>query len=124
MSTLGTLRSDLATLLGTATGFTANDHAPGRLTVPAVFILPGSPYVEAGNTFGSFRVRLTATLAVTAVNNETASSGLDDAVEEAIIAAVNGGWGVEKASEPYALEANGGQLAVTNIDVVIDGIRL
>jgi len=87
---------------------------PGRIVPPAVVILPGTPYLTAGSTFGTYTAQLSAVLIVDSKVSETATPALDDLIEDAIVALVNDGLSVSEVSEPWSLEsANAKYLAVT-----------
>ena len=119
MTTLTAERGALASVLTEAEGlsFTIHPYMPARLQAPGGLIVPGSPYLESGNTFGSFKIRLEAHLAVRTANNEVATEELDAALDIAVVAVVNAGWGVESVSEPYGLEANGATYLAAAIQV-------
>lgn len=101
-------RSELAARLAEGTGFTAHPFLPARITPPVVAVLPGSPYLTSGETFGTFRVALDGYLIVSAINNATGTKSLDAAITGAVIAAVNGDWSVDSVSEPFAFDAKTG----------------
>lgn len=118
MSALTDTRAELAQLATAAAGMPVTAHLGPKLTPPGGFVIPGSPYLTKGSTFGAFLIRLEVHLAVGAVNNETATQKLDPALEELIVAAATAGWGIEDASQPYALKrADGAQFLAAGITV-------
>lgn len=110
-------REGLASTLTTAVSFKVHPHLPERLSEPSGFIIPGAPYLVPDVTFGSFIIRLEAHLVFQGVNNEAASNGIDSAVEDAVVAAVNAGWAVESVSEPFELTLSGTSFLAVQMQV-------
>lgn len=122
MSILGDTRDELADLLtgseeSPGVGFTFLPYVPARFSPPQGVIQPGSPYLEAGDTFGSFRIRLTVSLVVLATNNTTATADLDHAIAEAAVLLLNAKWGIGTASDPYPLAVNNATYLASDIAV-------
>lgn len=117
MSILGDMRQAVADVVETATTIPAYAYFPGRLIVPSAVVMPGSPYLESGNTFGTLLAHFQVEIIMGTAANEVTTSGLDDQVENALVAFVNAGYGVEQVSAPYALEANGQQYLAATISV-------
>jgi hypothetical protein len=87
---------------------------PDRIVPPAAVVLPGSPYLTASGTFGTFTAQLSVVLITDAKVNSTATTALDDLIENAVVALVNAGVSVSEVSEPWQLSsANASYLAVT-----------
>lgn len=100
---LATARTEYAALLGDD----VKDHAPAKLG-PGGFVIPGDPWLERGDTVGSFRVRLEGVLIRRAVNNETSSSVLNAAIENVVVAIENDSeWSVRAVSAPYSISNDG-----------------
>lgn len=117
MSAIGVMRQDIADVVATATSIPAFAYAPGRFVNPSAIIMPGSPYVESGNTFGTVLARFQVELVMGTAANQVSTSGLDDQIENALVALINAGYSVDQVSAPYALEANGQQYLAATISV-------
>ena len=117
MTTIGEMRQDVADVVKVATSIPSFAFFPGRLIVPSAVVMPGSPYVESGLTFGSLLVRFQVELIMGTANNEVTTSGLDTQLQEAIVGFINADYSVENVSAPYALEANGQQYLAATITV-------
>jgi hypothetical protein len=72
---------------------------PAKLSPPG-FVSPGDPWLERGDRFGTFRIRLDALLLFKAVNNETATTTAADAVEAAAVALVASDWNLQTVTAP------------------------
>lgn len=101
MSALSETRQDVAGVL-TDAGLNAVYTTPDRVTPPVAVVRPGSPYVEEGDTFKDWLVRLTITVITASATNETAMNSLDDSICEAIEAVRADQWSCT-VGEPYAL---------------------
>ena len=117
MTTIKDVRQEVADIVTDATTIPAFPFFPGRLIVPSAVVMPGSPYVESGLTFGSLQIRYQVELVMGTANNEVTASGLDAQIQNAIVGFINAGYSVEGASAPYALEANGQQYLASTITV-------
>lgn len=114
MSTLQTAREQVAALTSEATGVDAHAFMPGRLVPPAAVVLPGSPYLDHGTTFGRFTMGLEVVVVAPGKVNETASNTLDGLIADTVVALVNGGISVSEVSEPWSLSvSNAEYLAAT-----------
>lgn len=117
MSALGDMRQDVADVVNAATSIKSFVFAPARLIVPSAVVMPGSPYVESGSTFGTLTANFSVELIMGTAANQVVAAGLDDQIENAIVGLVNAGYSIENASTPYALEANGQQYLAATISV-------
>lgn len=117
MSQIGTVRQAVADIVGDATSIPSYVFVPGRFIVPAVVVMPGSPYIETGNTYGSVLVRFQIELVMGTAANEVSSGGLDDQIENALTALIDEGYSIENVSQPYAMEANGQQYLSATITI-------
>lgn len=117
MSVLATTQGAVADLLATALSCKGFDYIPERLVAPSVIVVPNSPWVVSGNTFGKFLVAFLAEVVVQTAANVTQTKDLTDRVEEAIIALVNEGYEVVEIGQPTALESNGQQYMSTTIQL-------
>lgn len=117
MSALGDLRQDVSDVVNTATSIPSYAFAPGRLIVPSAVVMPGSPYVESGLTFGTLTARFQVELIMGTAANQVVASGLDDQIESAVVGLINSGYSIEGVSTPYALEANGQQYLAATITI-------
>lgn len=117
MSVIGDMRQAIADVVETATTIPAYPYAPARLIVPSAVIMPGSPYLESGLTFGTLTGHFQVELIMGTAANSVTTSGLDDQIENALIALLNEGYSIEQISSPYALEANGQQYLAATISI-------
>jgi len=117
MSALGDLRQDVADVVATATSLPVSTFAPGRLIVPSAVVMPGSPYLDAGVTFGTLTAHFQVEVIMGTAANEVTASGLDTQLENALVGLINAGYSIEQTSSPYALEANGQQYLAATITV-------
>ncbi len=115
MNTLAAQRGRLETALA-AGELTVLDHLPERLVPPVAIIAAGSPYLEAGEQFGSWRVRFTVVLVCAQGTNDTATKQLDEIVTAATVAL--DGWGIERVDQPTMLAHGNAHFLSTTVDVV------
>ena len=115
--TIQAARSGLASAVADAVGFGVHEYLPSRLAPPAGFVIPGGPYLEPGIAFGHFLVRFECHLAFQGVNNESASTGLDSTIEDAVVGVINAGWSVESVSEPFEVTLGGTAFLVVQLQV-------
>jgi hypothetical protein len=113
-------RRALSATLTTELGFTVHPVLDERLSPPVGFIIPGSPFVEGGATFGAFGLRLECHLVFQGTNNRAASDAIDDAVETALVTLVNAGWSVESASEPFLMTHAGSNYMAVQLSTTKD----
>lgn len=117
MSVLATVQGDLADALGEALACKSFDYIPERLIAPCVIVVPGSPWVTSGATFGTFAVSFDVDIVVQTAANTTRTKDLTDRVEEAIVTLVNDGYGVNDIAQPSVYESNGSQYMSATIQV-------
>ena len=117
MNTLAVLRQDLSTVLETA-GVRTHGFLPERIVPPLALLAAGSPYVEAGDTFGSYVVRFTVVLVASQATNQVATTELDEAVTAALVALDNGKWDVERVDQPTMMQSSNTHYLSTTIDVL------
>lgn len=117
MSAIGDMRQDVADVVNAATSIPAFPYAPGRFVNPSVIVMPGSPYLEPGATYGTLKANFQVELIMGTAANQVSTSGLDDQIENALVALINAGYLVDNVSAPYALEANGQQYLAATISV-------
>jgi len=90
-------------------------YISARPIPPCITINSASPYVENGNTFGSFRLNFSLELSMPTSANDKVTAELDAKVEDVIVLLVNAGYSVLGVSAPYALEANNTQYLSVSI---------
>lgn len=117
MSTLLQLRTDLADVVAQIGDLTVYTHVPGRMSLPAAFIMAGSPYIEQAETFGARLVRFGVVLAVQGGSNLSETTDLDTRIEQAQAALEADGWLIEQVSQPYAMQFNNADGLVSEITV-------
>lgn len=116
MNTLRALRGGLQEVLERA-GSSVLDFLPERIVPPIALIASGSPYVEAGSSFGSFNVRFTVVLVCPTGTNETSTQELDSLVTATVVALHDSPWGLERVDQPSMLAHGGTNFLSTTIDV-------
>lgn len=78
------------------------DHVPGRVNPPAIFAVHGSPTVEGGDTFGSYKVNFELWVISRLAANSRMTDELDDLLEQTLTAlAADGGWVVGEVQQPF-----------------------
>jgi len=117
MSVLDTTQGDLADLLGAALSCKAFPYIPERMIAPSVVVVPSSPWVISGNTYGKFVAAFDVEIVVQTAANSMKTKDLTDRVEEAIVTAVNEGYEVVQVEQPSALEANGAAYMSATIQI-------
>ena len=96
-------------------GMTVSDYLPERVSPPLAIISPGEPFVEEGQTFTTFGIRLDVVLVAGRASNEVSTTELYDLIEQAVFNL--GDWSIERVARPYALEANGVQYLATTVQI-------
>jgi len=117
MSVLATVQGDLAHELGEALSCKSFDYIPERLIAPCVIVVPGSPWVTSGPTFGTFSVTFDVDVVVQTATNTTKTKDLTDRIEEAIIRLVNEGYSIAEVAQPSIYESNGAPYMSTTLQV-------
>lgn len=117
MSVLGDLRREL---IDAVSGFTTYDHVPASAQLPAAFVMAGSPYIDAGETFGSRHVRLLLVLLTPSMTNSQETDWLDEQIEAVQAALTAEGWAVERVEQPQLQDLNGAEVLATQIVVGAD----
>lgn len=98
-----------------AAGINAVEYVPERVSPPIAIIKAGAPYVEQGQTFTEFQVRLDVRIVAGTATNEVATSALDQLISDAIIAL--GDWTIELVSEPEMLLVNNAQYLSARLSI-------
>lgn len=106
------------------TRFKGHAKMPARIVPPCVVVVPGSPYLVKGDTVGTVTMRAEAHLIVGALNNDTSADLLDDVVDDAIVAGINGDWRFQEVLEPYGLSSGGAVHLAIPVIFTKPGIRL
>lgn len=117
MSVIATTRGDIADTVETATTIRAFTYPPERIQPPCAVVMPGSPYIEDGDTFGSFTARYTIDLIMGTAANSITTNGLDAQIENALVGLTNAGYSIETISQPYSMDANNATYLAATITV-------
>lgn len=118
MTVLGDLRRELADdVAGEPVELTTYDHVPGRVQLPAAFIMAGRPYVEQGETFGSSTVRFQAVLLTHPSLNSESTDQLDELIESITRRLTVAGWLIERIEQPQIQDLNGSEVLAVSISV-------
>lgn len=116
MNTLKAQRGDLVNAL-TARRFTVVDHLPERLPAPCALLAAGSPYVESGDSFGSYTVRFTVQLVCSVGTNQAETVELDEHITAFLVALDASAWELEQVNQPEMLSHGNAFHLSTTVDV-------
>lgn len=116
-NTLAELRADLTSVLEMA-GVRTHGFLPERIVPPLALLAAGSPYLESGDTYGSYKVRFTIVLVASQATNEVATKELDEAVTAAVVALDKARWGMERVDQPTMMQSSNTHYLSTTIDVL------
>lgn len=108
------LRGEIADAL---TGITTYDHVPARPNLPCAFVLPGSPYIEDGETFGESLVRFELVVLTHPSLNSAETDALDQDILRFRRELHAAGWTPETVTQPRIEDANGAEVLATGITV-------
>lgn len=118
MSVLGDVRELIADAINIETTAKVVSFVPERIVPPMVIVTSGSPYVESGNTFGTFKTRFSVEIVSPTAANSTSTEKLDVLIEDCLVALSNSsGLSIEAVSKPYALEANNATYLAASLSV-------
>lgn len=122
MNSLERLRTDLATVLRNA-GLRGVEQLQGRFTPPVFFIIPGSPYLVRGDTFGHFTYQFQVVLVSPARTAEFSTKQLDQMIADSGIAIHNSRFNLVQVSEPAGVTLAQGEYLAAILDVsVVDDL--
>lgn len=99
-----------------AAGVKTYDHIPERVTPPAAILVPGSPYLEQGQTFCDYTMRLEVTLVSGTASNAATTKALDTLVEQAVVA-LGQDYDVDEVAQPFQLSANNALYLATRVNI-------
>lgn len=109
------LRGEIADAV---TDVTTYDHVPDRPNLPCAFVLPGSPYIEAGETFGENLVRFELVYLTHPSLNSQETDDLDRRILQFRRELHAAGWNPETVTQPRIEDAaNGAEVLATGITV-------
>ena len=122
----GPLKAERQSLKSTleAAGITAFDHLPARYTPPAAVVLPGSPYLVAGPTFGEHTVTFDVELIAARGDNSVQTDELDDLIDKTVVALLAAGWDLGDIAKPSMLQPREGEMYLAVPVTVSTPIRL
>lgn len=89
---------------------------PSKLGVGG-FVVPGDPWLERAETFGKFRIRLDGLVLFKAVNNETATDELNEAVEAIVLRVVASDWNLATVAAPRRLQNEGESASFLGVQI-------
>jgi hypothetical protein len=118
MSILSSIRQPLATALA---GVSANvfTHVPENVPVPAVILVPDSPYLEAniiGKATANFKINLTITCCVAYASNPAALDNLEQ-LTMSVISAIPAGYDITVIERPTVTQVGSSTMLVSDIRV-------
>lgn len=108
-------RKDLADTASEGSGWTVHPEVPDRITPPIGCVVPGTPYLEPGETFGTFTARHVVSLISRPGSNALTTAQLDKEIADTVVELVNAGYGIETVGQPYPFDYAGGQLLAVDI---------
>lgn len=100
-------RSAMAAAL-TRAEFTAFDHVPARPVGPFAMVVPGSPYFEDGDTFGTGTVRLDVWIVAGQGDTAALADALDEQIDRAVNALAADEYHVETVGQPIEWRPSSG----------------
>ncbi|MGM7677576.1 hypothetical protein [Microbacterium sp. A94] len=102
----------------TGAGIRTVAHVPTRPEPPIAFVVPGSPYLEGGDTFGQKTLRLDMWIVAGQGDNDSLSDALDALIVTALAALEADDLTVENVSQPIAWQpSTGGEYLVAVIGI-------
>lgn len=116
MNTLKKLRAHLGAVAQSA-GISYMPHLEGRFSPPMAFTIPGSPYLERGDTFGSFKVNMQLLLVADTRSNDMTTEGLDQLITRALVALHDSDWIVQDVSDPAGVTIGGAEYLAAFVSV-------
>ena len=108
MSTLNEYLTELAELLSDEE-VPAFDYIPERFTPAAVLVLPGTPYVEPGETFGEHQANFEIWLVAPQGTNKVVTDFLNNSLQKNIPVLLENGYAVEGVDEPFIFQPGNAQ---------------
>ena len=114
MSWLKDERTDVAQMLAAA-GLTAYAAVPDRVVPPLAMVVPGSPYLEDGQTIGAKRLHLDIWLIPGNGENEAITDALDEQIMQAVTVLEAHDITVENVSQPIQWSPNSGGQFLTSV---------
>ncbi len=117
MSVLGDVREAIASVLSADMSVQGFSYIPGRITPPCVMVAQGSPYVESGDVYGTFRARFSVDVVSATAPNDVTTESLDLMIEDALVSLVNQGINIENVGQPYALDTNNATYLAATITI-------
>lgn len=124
---LPALREDLRKSMEGMPVYTYN-HLPGSASMPSAIVLAGAPYLEAGETYGSWVIRLEVWLSAAKGSNDSETSQVDELITQAIDAIetynspLTDGWVVESVSQPFEFSHGTGTAFTASLTVTASGV--
>ncbi len=115
MNALKNLRARVTAALD-GLGLTVYDHVPARPNTPAAVITPGVPYIEPGDTFGSWKVNLVVSLLGRTATNQVVTDELDETITNTI-RALDPLVDLERVGPYYRYAANNAEYLATDLDI-------
>ena len=91
-------------------------YVPARLNAPAIVIMPGTPYVRPGTTFGYVAINWVASVIAGTASNPVSTDALDDMIDDAIIKLTLNGYSYE-VSDHKVYVANGAEYLAVDISI-------
>jgi hypothetical protein len=99
-------RAELLSALAPA-GVTVYDHEPERFTPPTAIVVHGSPFIEAGDSFGAKLVRFEVWVVSALGANARMTTELDTLIDATSDALAADGWALERVAQPFSYSVNG-----------------
>lgn len=118
MNSLTRLREELVEILK-ASGLRGLAQMQGRFTPPVFFVIPGSPYLVPGNTFGKFTYTFRIVLVSSARAAEFSTKQLDGLIATAVVALHGSKFNLQQVSEPAGLTLGQGEYLGALVDVTV-----
>ncbi|MBZ4485965.1 hypothetical protein LQ938_09700 [Microbacterium sp. cx-55] len=109
-------REAIATTLAAGSGLTAFAFVPANPIPPLAMVLPGSPYLEGGDVYGSKTLRADVWLVLPGLgDNQTQSDSLDTHIEAAVAALEDDDLAIENVGQPIEWKPDAGGMHLVSI---------
>lgn len=122
MTTLQQLRTLIVDVV-TGAGIPVSGSVPDRFTPPLAVLIPGSPYISDGQSYGHFDVRHDVVVIAGAGENQPTITALDRMVQDTVLAVVDcDGVMLEEVSQPALYGHKSGEYLSCVISVKVPAL--
>lgn len=120
MSSLGQLRGGLQEILE-AIGVPVRAELPSRFTPPIAILVPGAPYIDAGETYSTFSVRFEVVLIAGTGTSEAVGDRLGSLIQDAVhLINDSDNFYLEQVSQPSLYKDGNATYLAATISVLVN----